>query len=110
GLREGQLLHGLALTLLRLGDLPRELVRAVRPASCRRCGLRGLGSRAATALATGDLEPQLLELPLARRDTLRVLAERPLHFLDLGERLLVAPPHVQRFAHTGSVSAFPAGG
>jgi hypothetical protein len=38
-----------------------------------------------------------------------VLAQLPLHLLDLGERLLVAPPHVQPFAHRGSVASIPAG-
>jgi hypothetical protein len=38
-----------------------------------------------------------------------MLAQRPLHLLDLGERLLVAAPHVQPVAHTASVASKSAG-
>src|SRR6476659_380530 len=104
GLGEGELLHGLALPLLGLGDLARELVRAIGPCRCRRPGL------ASPPLPAGDVAAQLLELSFARGDALRVLAQRSLHVLDLRERLLVAATHVQPFAHTGSVSSIAAGG
>src|SRR5437870_1109643 len=49
-------------------------------------------------------------LALARGDMLRVLAQRPLHLLDLCQCLLVAVAHAQPFAHTGSVASISAGG
>ena len=104
GLGEGELLHGLALPLLGLRDGVGELLRAVGA-----CGRGGRG-RTPPTLPAGNVEAQLLELLLARGDALRVLAQRPLHLLDLGERLLVAAPHVQPVAHSGSVSSIPAGG
>ena len=58
-------------------------------------------SGAAAALPAGDLEAELLELPGPRGDVLRVLAQLPLHLLDLRERLLVAAPHVQSVGHSG---------
>src|SRR3954470_16485988 len=109
GLGEGELLHGLALALFGLRDLARELVRAVRPGGGGD-GRRGGVGRVPPTLSAGDAEAQLVELFLARGDALRVLAQRPLHLLDLRERLLVAAAHVQRFAHTGSVSSIAAGG
>ena len=93
GLGEGELLHGLALALLGLRDLAGELVRAI--------GSRGSdgSGRPPPALAAGNLEAELLELLLARGDALRVLAQPPLHVLDLRERRLVAAAHVQPAAH-----------
>ena len=63
GLREGELLDRLALALLGLRDLLRELARTVGT------GWSGSGSRSAPAsLPTGDIEPELLELLLSRGD------------------------------------------
>jgi hypothetical protein len=89
-LGEGELLDCLALPLLGLGEGLGDLVGAVGP------GWRG---SAPTALPAGDLEAHLLELLLARGDVLRVLAQRPLHLLDLRECVLVTAPHVQPVAH-----------
>src|SRR5438270_373931 len=98
-LRERELLHCLAFALLGLRDLLGELTRAVGP---RRRGSRSRGAPA--PLPAGDLEPKLLELLLARSDILCVLAQPPLHVLDLRERLLVAAPHVQRVGHQDEAS------
>ena len=97
--RMRELLHCLAFALLGLRDLLGELTRAVGP---RRRGSRSRGAPA--TLPAGDLEPKLLELLLARSDILCVLAQPPLHVLDLRERLLVAAPHVQRVVHQDEVS------
>src|SRR5439155_19855858 len=50
GLGEGELLHGLALTLLGLGDGAGELVGAIESERCGGCG------RAPPTLPAGDLE------------------------------------------------------
>src|SRR5438874_4693584 len=95
GLGEGELLHGLALALLGVRDGTGQLVGVVGP----RWGGRRHG-RAPPALPSGNVETQLLELLLPSGDSLRVLAQPPLHLLYLGERCLVAAPHVQSFAHS----------
>src|SRR5437764_1181000 len=89
-LGERELLNRLAFALLHLRDGAGELVGTVWA-----CGIGG----PPPTLSAGHLEPQLLELLLARSDALRVFAQRPLHLLDLGECLLVAVAHVQPVAH-----------
>ena len=93
GLGEGELLHGLALAFLGLGDLAGELIRAIGAGGCERL------SRPPPALPAGDLEPQLLELLLARGDALRVLAQLRFISSTSASACLVAAPHVQPVAH-----------
>src|SRR5581483_49576 len=96
---------------LDLADRPFPLVELLPLGGGERpLGLgRGDGpGEVALVRAGGERRPVVLGLAhqplLELGDAPRPLGERPLHLLDLGERLLVARPHVRQVVHRGSVA------